>query len=565
MKQSIAGRMIVVFLVIVVVFLSCFWGIILYMQGLLSEEYTKNVSANAASTVASIEQSVNSILYSETALSADEDVLYLANTDYETIPAVELSDLVHRLKSKMRLVTPTFLVIRNIEIHFTRSGKTLSRMDFGDTRADVSALLENTRELLNDYGGRLYVKTLEFDNFCIACELDVFGFSTMLPREATGDFCQLRVGDIVLGTAPGGTESLAEGVHSLRQEGERYYLSVDEWGGARILNAIEASRIAGAFNVAIVTSLVTVVVITAAIAVYIVFVQRAIRRPLAELCGLVARLRGGEYGIALTGRYPGEFGGLVESVNALSARLAYLIDVEYKSEVTIRDMRLKQLQAQMNPHFLFNCFTLFRNLLHEKKFDLALELSEDLSLYFKTTITPGDTASLIDEMTGAKIYADIQNKREDGRISIVCEDPPLGLWAYTVPKFILQPIVENAFAYAFRDKKAAYTLRIACRDDGDYLAVDVFNDGAIRREEFEKIEGILRSTVHTEGMSALDNVNNRLRLFNRSERGVEASLSGGGLTVSLCLRRARCLGQEESEGPAGGTAPEERKEEKKDE
>ena len=513
----------------------------------------------------SIEQSVNSILYSETALSADEDVLYLANTDYETIPAVELSDLVHRLKSKMRLVTPTFLVIRNIEIHFTRSGKTLSRMDFGDTRADVSALLENTRELLNDYGGRLYVKTLEFDNFCIACELDVFGFSTMLPREATGDFCQLRVGDIVLGTAPGGTESLAEGVHSLRQEGERYYLSVDEWGGARILNAIEASRIAGAFNVAIVTSLVTIVVITAAIAVYIVFVQRAIRRPLAELCGLVARLRGGEYGIALTGRYPGEFGGLVESVNALSSRLAYLIDVEYKSEVTIRDMRLKQLQAQMNPHFLFNCFTLFRNLLHEKKFDLALELSEDLSLYFKTTITPGDTASLIDEITGAKIYADIQNKREDGRISIVCEDPPLGLWAYTVPKFILQPIVENAFAYAFRDKKAAYTLRIACRDDGDYLAVDVFNDGAIRREEFEKIEGILRSTVHAEGMSALDNVNNRLRLFNRSERGVEASLSAEGLTVSLYLRRARCLGQEESEGPAEEPATEEEKEEKGDE
>lgn len=564
MKQSIAGRMIVVFLVIVVVFLSCFWGIILYMQGLLSEEYTKNVSANAASTVAFIEQNVNSILYSETALSADEDVMYLANTEYGTIPAVELSDLVQRLKSKMRLVTPTFLVIRNIEIHFTRSGKTLSRMDFGDTRADVAALVANTQELLNDYEGRLYVKTLEFDNFCIACELDVFGFSTVLPREAGGDFCQLRVGDIVLGMAPGGTETLADGVHSLRLDGERYYLSVDEWGGARILNAIEASRIAGAFNVAIVTSLVTVVVITAAIAVYIVFVQRAIRRPLAELCGLVARLRGGEYGIALTGRYPGEFGGLVESVNALSARLAYLIDVEYKSEVTIRDMRLKQLQAQMNPHFLFNCFTLFRNLLHEKKFDLALELSEDLSLYFKTTITPGDTASLIDEITGAKIYADIQNKREDGRISIVCEDPPLGLWAYTVPKFILQPIVENAFNYAFRDKKAAYTLRIACRDDGDYLAVDVFNDGAIRREEFEKIEGILRSTVHTEGMSALDNVNNRLRLFNRSERGVEASLSDEGLTVSLCLRRACCLGQAEREGPPEGAA-EERKEENGDE
>lgn len=539
MKRSISARMIAIFVAIAVVFLICFWVVILYMNGLLNEEYTNNVSEDTNSIIKSMEQSVNNILYSEMALANDEDVIYLANTDYDTISAIELSSLVKRLKEKMRLVTPMYLVIQDIQIHFKQSGKTLSRMEFGDTSENISDLLENTRELFNDYEGHLYGRTLEFNNFSITCELDKSSLSNLLTNETGSDYCFLSIGEIGLGRLPSDYSGLSDGVHTIRYGGERYYLSVDEWGNTRIYNAVEASRIAGVFNEGIVFSAIAIALILAATALYIFFVRRALKVPLADLCAFVGRLSSGEYGKVLEGHYPSEFGELALGMNSLLARLAYLIDVKVKNDITIRDMRLKQLQSQMNPHFLFNCFLLFRNLLNEKRYSLALELSSDLSLYFKSTMSPGETVSLIDEIMTAKIYADIQNKREDGRIQVVCEEPPFGFWQYTVPKFILQPIVENAFEYSFKDKNQGNVLRISCRDDETYLIIDVYNDGAMSEEEFCKIQKILENGFADEGMSALDNINRRLRIYNRSERGVEAKRTESGFCVSLYVRKRK--------------------------
>ena len=120
----------------------------------------------------------------------------------------------------------------------------------------------------------------------------------------------------------------------------------------------------------------------------------------------------------------------------------------------IQRAELKQLQSQINPHFLFNSYFLLHRLIKSRNFERAVEISKNMGTYFQfITRNASDTVSLLREYEHAEIYADIQSLRFEGRIAVEVEPLPLCCQSIMVPRLIIQPSIENAFAHRLENKQ----------------------------------------------------------------------------------------------------------------
>ena len=146
-----------------------------------------------------------------------------------------------------------------------------------------------------------------------------------------------------------------------------------------------------------------------------------------------------------------EFRYLYDSYNRMANNINELVHTVYESRILLRDAEYRYLQAQINPHFLYNCFFLLNGQIQLGDIDAASQMSRKLGRYFKF-ITHGEHATipLADEYEQAMIYSEIQMLRFGTRLFIDCTPLPEALKAVKVPRLIIQPLIENAFEHGVR-------------------------------------------------------------------------------------------------------------------
>ena len=142
-----------------------------------------------------------------------------------------------------------------------------------------------------------------------------------------------------------------------------------------------------------------------------------------------------------------EIGVLTKQFNYMLTKISILMDSQYSLGKRIKELELKSLQAQINPHFLYNTLDLIKWRAIDNKDGEAVELVSALSNYYKRSLGKGqDIVTLEDEIDHVKSYVYIQNKRFDNSIRLSA-DIPLNLRNCLLPKITLQPIVENAIVH----------------------------------------------------------------------------------------------------------------------
>ncbi|GGA19663.1 sensor histidine kinase [Paenibacillus physcomitrellae] len=267
------------------------------------------------------------------------------------------------------------------------------------------------------------------------------------------------------------------------------------------------------------------------IAAYILY--KNVQVPIRELIRGVRRLRRGEYP-TLKVFHPGnEFHFLMISFNDMAKQIEQLIQNVYLEEIRSRDANLKQLQSQINPHFLYNCFTLIRSLARMGEKETVMQLTMHLSKYYRyTTRSERTTARLEEELDLVCSYLAIQAiKVQDLKYEIQIAD---GFEQLELPRLILQPLVENAVLHGI-EPAGSGTVRIQAGIEDGLHFIKVTDDGVgLTEDEWKSLDYQITMPPAEDKGCALWNTRQRMLLQFGPEAGLKIQrLNEGGVEASL--------------------------------
>ncbi len=238
-----------------------------------------------------------------------------------------------------------------------------------------------------------------------------------------------------------------------------------------------------------------------------------------------------------------EIGQLQDSFNVMISRNQELITREYQSKIEKREAQLRALQAQINPHFMYNTLQVIGGMALKKQAPEIYTVTTALSDIMRYSLNfSREMVLLHEEIKYLNSYLMIQNRRFDDRMDIDIRIEKT-LMNYLVPKLILQPILENSFEHGLANKSGGWKLGLNAELDaqGD-LRITVSDNGlGIPEDRLAAINAsFLSDTDNAMGLAShigLKNVNARIRLKFGNQYGISvASTEGEGTVVTVRMK-----------------------------
>ena len=230
-----------------------------------------------------------------------------------------------------------------------------------------------------------------------------------------------------------------------------------------------------------------------------------------------------------------EVGRLGREYKEMRREIDELMQQKYESGIAIKDAELKALQAQINPHFLYNTLDLINWEAMERDAPEIGELVQMLARYYKSVLRKGfDTVSLHHEIEHIVTYVKIQNFRFDGRIHLKVEIPE-ELMSKKMLKLTLQPIIENSVSLGISaEDEGEETITVRAREEGGDLIIEVQDDGkGMTKEQLETILKVDENNSHY----AVFNIHDRIRLKYGEGYGLRyESAVGQGTMVTIRIK-----------------------------
>ncbi|MVQ33165.1 sensor histidine kinase [Paenibacillus anseongensis] len=235
-----------------------------------------------------------------------------------------------------------------------------------------------------------------------------------------------------------------------------------------------------------------------------------------------------------------EIGTLERRFNSMLLKIKELVQIEYKSKIEKRTAQLKAMQAQINPHFLYNALQSIGGVALSRQAPEIYEYVRALSELFRYTIKmKSDLVTVADEIEHVTNYLQIQKLRFQDMIHIQM-DIEEDCGHYELPKFILQPIVENCFVHGLEGKMGQWIIAIRVEKMMDDIEISIEDNGlGIDEARLEDIRRQLsrpgEDQVIGESMG-MNNVNSRIKLIFGQEYGMFVTSSkGAGTTVKVVI------------------------------
>jgi signal transduction histidine kinase len=208
-----------------------------------------------------------------------------------------------------------------------------------------------------------------------------------------------------------------------------------------------------------------------------------------------------------------------------------------KMEALVRRMEIYTLQAQMNPHFLFNTLNTGMQLAIVENADRTGEYMEYLSKLFRHNIRNKDTiVSLRHEIEGLNYFFYILRVRFPKNLDLALDYPEDLLDECRVPVSILQPLVENCVIHAFKNMTTHNSIIVRAEKKESVLMLTVADNGCgMSRETIEKLLHPLPIEESSSRIMGLENVIQRLYFFYPDDPGVIRIESAEGIGTSIVI------------------------------
>ena len=258
--------------------------------------------------------------------------------------------------------------------------------------------------------------------------------------------------------------------------------------------------------------------------------SRIFTRKIEELTKNMDQVNHGSREVTVSSDSEDEVGILINSFHNMMDEINRLIDEVYVNKIALKEYELKALQAQINPHFLYNTLSMMNwmairsNQMEISKVTLAL------STFYRTALSKGEDVVTVENcIQNMQAYLEIQLTMHDNNFTVDWDIDPT-IKNEKMPKLLLQPVVENAIEHGIDEKEDGdKKLFLSFRGDGDDVEITVRDNGMGMPQE--KAETLV--TYQAKGYG-LKNVNDRIRLLYGEKYGIQIfSAPDEGTTVVM--------------------------------
>ena len=272
-----------------------------------------------------------------------------------------------------------------------------------------------------------------------------------------------------------------------------------------------------------------------------------VRGPIQQLESVTGQLADGDLRARIPQTDVVELTRLTDQVNVMADNLESTMRQNVQDARDLKKAELRILQAQINPHFLYNTLDAIVWKAEAGEQKEVIHLTSALSDFFRISLSSGaDWIPISQERKHISGYLSIQQTRYRDILKYEI-DIPEEIGNFYILKLLLQPLVENALYHGIKYKRGGGTIRVTGRRDGESLLFRVEDTGkgmdAQALEELRRHMAQSRPTVASgTGGFGLVNVNLRIRLYYNQQDGVHIESGPGGTQVWL---RVPCLTREE--------------------
>ena len=289
--------------------------------------------------------------------------------------------------------------------------------------------------------------------------------------------------------------------------------------------------------------LLTVIISIIAFCLSYLYARYSTRR-IKTLAEQVRRVENGDLSVSCIVDSEDEIGELQNSFNFMVRRISLLVDERYNLGKNLKDMELRALQAQINPHFLYNTLDMIAWKAMASGNQETVDIVVKLARFYRLSLSNGsDFLPLSDEVEHVRLFVELTNLCRSRSVQLITEVAP-NIADYPIMKLILQPIVENSLfhgLYELSDRVGV--IRLTAEQIGSYVQIQIADNGV--GIEKSKLAELLakkeRPVVNTKrGGYGIGNILERLRIYydDRFTFQIESAILTG-TTVTIRIPYSR--------------------------
>ncbi|SDB51748.1 two-component system, sensor histidine kinase YesM [Pseudobutyrivibrio sp. YE44] len=288
------------------------------------------------------------------------------------------------------------------------------------------------------------------------------------------------------------------------------------------------------------------IIMTLAVAIYTSNITERITHPITKLAKRVEDIKAGDFEVKEAVEADSiEIQSLSDGFEDMVGQLNNLIQENKKAERRKRHAELELLQAQINPHFLYNTLDTIIWLIEADKKEDSIQMVSALSDFFRFCLSRGrDIITLEEEQKHVLSYLAIQKTRYQDRMDYEVHIPA-SLYEYSIPKLTLQPLVENSIYHGIKLQREKGVIRVDAVDIGDKIELTVKDNGAGMTEARLQEMRDAMETGEKIGFG-LRTVHQRMQLLYGDEYGLTiSSTEGVGTTITAVIPKVSPKGSDE--------------------
>lgn len=328
--------------------------------------------------------------------------------------------------------------------------------------------------------------------------------------------------------------------YSASMNGTNYFFALERSAflNASILIYTPQERVLGALKTNqiwlwLLTGITVLLIVLFAYGIYLL-----IHIPFKKLVRVFHSVEEGDFSVSIKHYHNDEFGYLYHRFEIMISRLKYLIDESYIQKIRLQQSEFRQLQTQVNPHFLYNSFFILKGLIAGNENENAIVFCNYLGDYYQyVTRNAQAEMPLIREYNHARSYVEIQKIRFFNRIDVEMDELPEKYHQLMVPRLLLQPCIENAYQHGLSEKITGGLIRIKIEASDYRICISIEDNGeTLDAAELKRLERHLEGSGEQSESTGLINVHRRLQLKFGEGGGVRVSRGPwGGLKVDVYI------------------------------
>ena len=465
------------------------------------------------------------------------------------------------------LAVPALIGLIVMLIYSSRTQAMIRRMD---AAAGLKPVLESTipENLFSVAAGRTSFKESDVDTLIRETDetLDMLlgetqggGQMQLTIARRTMDTLEQYVYKVRDGMAAGTPISKIESiVDEVRNVGRLVTDMLDAFTTEEIANATDSSRR--------LRTIVTIAAVAEVLLLLFAFLRtrnetrrltNSIHTAIYSLEETVRRIAEGQFGDRVKGMNVEELRELGEQINQMADRLETLIEQVRQNQDHLSKAELRTLQAQINPHFLYNTLDTIVWQAESGKGDEVVRLTRNLSDFFRIALSSGaDWIPVSQELKHVSAYLSIQKTRYRDILDYEV-DQAEGLEEVYMLKLLLQPLVENALYHGIKNRRGGGRILVKVKRQNRIMTFTVADTGkGMSPEQLKALEESLQAEIPTSQAAmepghsgfGMRNVDMRIRLYYKKQTGllIQSGPEGTEVSFSIPIRTREEIDHDES-------------------